>query len=97
MNGKFFPATLTYLKTFKNYQNYQNYQNSQKSSKFSKILKILKILKTLKMSNYPRHLIFFFLLAPHVTVPVVLWAEACPFASSSTVSLPTTGLNVLCV
>ena len=27
---------------------------------------------------------FFFLLAPNVTVPVVLWAEACPFASSST-------------
>ena len=24
---------------------------------------------------------FSFLLAPHVTVPVVLWAEACPFAS----------------
>ena len=36
-------------------------------------------------SNYPRHFIFFlFLLAPNVTVPVVLWAEACPFASSST-------------
>ena len=35
--------------------------------------------------NYPRHFIFFlFLLAPNVTVPVVLWAEACPFASSST-------------
>ena len=28
--------------------------------------------------------LFFFLLAPHVTVPVVLWAEARPFASSST-------------
>ena len=27
---------------------------------------------------------FFFLLAPNVTVHVVLWAEACPFASSST-------------
>ena len=27
---------------------------------------------------------FFFLLAPNVIVPVVLWAEACPFASSST-------------
>ena len=27
---------------------------------------------------------FFFLLAPNVTVPVVLWVEACPFASSST-------------
>ena len=26
----------------------------------------------------------FFLLAPNVTVPVELWAEACPFASSST-------------
>ena len=26
----------------------------------------------------------FFLSAPNVTVPVVLWAEACPFASSST-------------
>ena len=35
--------------------------------------------------NYPHHFIFFlFLLAPNVTVPVVLWAEACPFASSST-------------
>ena len=35
--------------------------------------------------NYPRHFVFFlFLLAPNVTVPVVLWAEACPFASSST-------------
>ena len=31
------------------------------------------------------HYLFFFLLAPNVTVPVVLWAEACPFASSSTV------------
>ena len=32
------------------------------------------------------HYYFFsFLLAPNVTVPVVLWAEACPFASSSTV------------
>ena len=30
------------------------------------------------------HYFFFSLLAPHVTVPVVLWAEACPFASSST-------------
>ena len=28
---------------------------------------------------------------------MVLWAEACPFASSSTASLSTTGLNVLCV
>ena len=27
---------------------------------------------------------FLFLLAPNVTVPVVLWADACPFASSST-------------
>ena len=43
-------------------------------SKFSKITKI------------PNHscFIIFFLLAPNVTVPVVLWAEACPFASSST-------------
>ena len=40
---------------------------------------------------------FSFLLTPHVTVPVVLWAEACPFASSSTASLSTTGLNALCV
>ena len=30
------------------------------------------------------HYIFFLLLAPNVTVPVVLWAEVCPFASSST-------------
>ena len=58
---------------------------------------MLKFLKFLKMSNYPRHFIFFLLLAPHVTVPVVLWAEACPFASSSTESLSTMGLNVLCV
>ena len=29
-------------------------------------------------------LFFFSFLAPNVTVPVVLWAEACPFASSST-------------
>ena len=63
--------------------------------KLLKILKILKILKFLKMSNYQRYFkIFFLLLAPHVTVPVVLWAEACPFASSSTESLSTTGLNV---
>ena len=43
-------------------------------SKFSKITKI------------PNHscIIIFFLLAPNVIVPVVLWAEACPFASSST-------------
>ena len=67
--------------------------------KILKILKILKInlkfLKFFKMSNYPCH--FIFLLAPHVTVPVVLWAEACPCASSSTESLSTTGLNVLCI
>ena len=30
------------------------------------------------------YLFFFFLLASNITVPVVLWAEACPFASSST-------------
>ena len=30
------------------------------------------------------YLFCFFLLAPYVTVPVVLWAEACPFASTST-------------
>ena len=30
------------------------------------------------------HYFFFPFLAPNVTVPVVLWAEACPFASSST-------------
>ena len=34
--------------------------------------------------KYPRHFIFFLLVGPNVTVPVVLWAEACPFASSST-------------
>ena len=30
------------------------------------------------------YLFFFSFLAPNVTVPVVLWAEACPFASSLT-------------
>ena len=33
---------------------------------------------------YHYFFIFFFLLAPNVTDPVVLWAEACPLASSST-------------
>ena len=51
-------------------------------SKLSKISKFPKITKILIHSC----IIFFFLflLAPNVTVPVVLWAEACPFASSST-------------
>ena len=44
-------------------------------SKFSKITKI---------PNHSCIFFFFLLLAPNVTVPVVLWAEACPFASSST-------------
>ena len=73
--------------------------------KILKILKIPKILKIFKILKFPKcptiniTSIFFFslLLAPHVTVPVVLWTEACPFASSSTESLSTTGLNVLCV
>ena len=49
----------------------------QNCPKFPKITKIL---------NHSCIIIFFFLflLAPNVTVPVVLWAEACPFASSST-------------
>ena len=57
-------------------------------SKFSKLSQNQTIHTTL---------FFSFLLAPYVTVPVVLRAEACPFASSSTASLSTMGLNVLCV
>ena len=56
-------------------------------SKLSKISKIPKFPKLTKIPNHSRIIIiffFFFLLAPNVTVPVVLWAEACPFASSST-------------
>ena len=61
-----------------------------KKSKFSKFSKLPKFPNFLNFLNYPKiklstPLYFFsFLLAPHVTVPVVLWAEACPFASSST-------------
>ena len=59
-----------------------------KFSKFSKLPKFpnfpifLNHAKT-KLST-PLYYFFLFLLAPNVTVPVVLWAEACPFASSST-------------
>ena len=56
-------------------------------SKLSKISKIPKFPKLTKIPNHSYIIIFFsffFLLAPNVTVPVVLWAEACPFASSST-------------
>ena len=62
------------------------------------MFKLLKILKILKISNFSKgatiNVTSFFLWAPHVIVPVVLWAEACPFAFSSTESLSTTGLNV---
>ena len=49
-------------------------------------LKFPKCLNFPKITKIPNHscIIIFFLLAPNVTVPVVLWAEACPFASSST-------------
>ena len=50
----------------------------------SKISKISKFPKLTKIPNHSCIIIFFSLLAPNVTVPVVLWAEACPFASSST-------------
>ena len=56
----------------------------------SKLSKISKISKFPKLTKIPNHSCiniffpFFFLLAPNLTVPVVLWAEACPFASSST-------------
>ena len=56
-------------------------------SKLSKISKIPKFPKLTKIPNHSYIIIFFsffFLFAPNVTVPVVLWAEACPFASSST-------------
>ena len=56
-------------------------------SKLYKISKIPKFPKLTKIPNQSCIIIFFpffFLLAPNVTVPVVLWAEACPFASSST-------------
>ena len=68
-------------------------------SKLSKIFKMPKFSKITKISNHSFSIIFFtfLLVGPYVTVPVVLWAEACPFASSSTVSLSTTGLNILCV
>ena len=91
---KFFPTTLTYLKTSKILKILKKCLNFSKFSKFSNSQNS----QILKMSYYQRYFKFFFLLlAPHVTVPVVLWAEACPFASSSTESLSTTGLNVLCV
>ena len=55
-------------------------------------LKCLNCPKFPKSLNFPNQLkyliihvsLFFFLLSSNVTVPVVLWAEACPFASSST-------------
>ena len=53
-------------------------------SKLSKISKISKFPKLTKIPNHSCIIIFFSFLAPNVTVPVVLWAEACPFASSST-------------
>ena len=55
-------------------------------SKLSKISEISKFTKITKILNHSCifFFFFFFLLAPNVTVPVVLWAEACPFASSST-------------
>ena len=55
-------------------------------SKLSKISKISKFPKITKILNHSCTIIFlfFFLLAPYVTVPVVLRADACPFASSST-------------
>ena len=68
-------------------------------SKLSKISKIPKFPKLTKIPNHSYIIIFFsffFLLAPNVTVPVVLWAEACPFASSSTavpVQIPTFSSN----
>ena len=52
--------------------------------KISKISKFPKITIILNHSCIIIFFLFFFLLAPNVTVPVVLWAEACPFASSST-------------
>ena len=55
-----------------------------KLSKISKISKFPKITIVLNHSCIFFFFLFFFLLAPNVTVPVVLWAEACPFASSST-------------
>ena len=72
-NAKFFPTALIYLKT-------------SKFSKFSKITKISKFPNFSKLCQKQtiHATLFFFLLAPNVTVPVVLWAEACPFASSST-------------
>ena len=55
-------------------------------SKFSKISKIPKFPKLTKIPNHSYIIIFFsfFSCWPHMSVPVVLWAEACPFASSST-------------
>ena len=55
----------------------------------SKLSKISKISKFPKLTKIPNHsciffFSFFFLSASNATVPVVLWAEACPFASSST-------------
>ena len=63
----------------------------------SKLSKISKISKFPKLTKIPNHscIFFFFLLAPNVTVPVVLWAEALPPAQP--LSLSTRGLNVLCV
>ena len=62
-----------------------------KTSKFSKFLKLPKFPNFPIFLNYaktklstPLYFFFLFLLAPNVTVPVVLWAEACLFASSST-------------
>ena len=75
------------LKILKNHQNSQNSQkkNSQNSQNS-------QISQKVQLST-----LLHFLWAPHVTVPVVLWAEACPFAFSSTKSLSTTGPNILCV
>ena len=53
-------------------------------SKLSKISKISKFPKLTKIPSHSCIFIFFSCWPLHVTVPVVLWAEACPFASSST-------------
>ena len=66
-------------------------------SKLSKISKISKFPKLTKIPNHSCIIIFFSFLAPNVTVPVVLWAEACPLPPAQPLSLSTTGLNVSCV
>ena len=64
--------------------------------KLSKLSKNVKIFASYANRQNPLKIVHFFW--PHITiVPVAIWAEACPFASSSTESLNTAGLKLFVV